>query len=108
MAIVSFESNLGEFEKATKEQLARAAAIIGGMAESHAKELCPVDTGNLRNSITHATEDEGKTVVIGTNVEYAPHVELGTYKMKAKPYLRPAIENYKGEYLNLLKQELGA
>ena len=72
MAEVKFESHLDEVLKATSEQLARAAEIIGGMAESYAKELCPVDTGNLRNSITHTTEDEGHTVVIGSNVEYAP------------------------------------
>lgn len=98
MSTVSFHSNLVVIEKATAEQLARAAEIIGGMAESHAKELCPVDTGNLRNSITHATEDEGHTVVIGTNVEYAPYVELGTSRQRPQPYLRPAIENYIPQY----------
>ena len=105
MAQVTFETNLGEFEKATKKQLAVAAEIIGGMAESHAKELCPVDTGNLRNSITHTTEEE-TTVVIGTNVEYAPYVELGTVRMKPKPYLKPAIENYKDEYKNVVQMIL--
>lgn len=106
MAQVTFQSNLGKFDKATKEQLAKAAEIIGGMAESYAKELCPVDTGNLRNSITHATEDEGRTVVIGTSVEYAPYVELGTYKMKARPYLRPAIENHIDEYKDVVQMVL--
>ena len=28
----------------------KALEIIGGKAESYAKRLCPVDTGNLRNS----------------------------------------------------------
>ena len=103
MAQVSFHSNLGTIEKLTEEQLARAAEIIGGMAESHAKEACPVDTGNLRNSITHATEDSGHTVVIGSNVEYAPYVELGTVKMSPRPYLRPAIENHIPEYQGVIQ-----
>lgn len=106
MAQVSFHSNLGTIEKLTEEQLARAAEIIGGMAESHAKEACPVDTGNLRNSITHATEDSGHTVVIGSNVEYAPYVELGTVKMSPRPYLRPAIENHIQEYQGVLQAVL--
>lgn len=106
MAQVSFHSNLGTIEKLTEEQLARAAEIIGGMAESHAKEACPVDTGNLRNSITHATEDSGHTVVIGSNVEYAPYVELGTVKMSPRPYLRPAIENHIPEYQSVLQAVL--
>lgn len=106
MAVVSYKSNLGAVIKATDQQLAMAAEIIGGMAESHAKEVVPVDTGNLRNSITHATEDNGHTVVIGSNVEYAPYVELGTRRMKAKPYLRPAIENHIDEYKGVLQTVL--
>ena len=106
MAQVSFHSNLGLITKATEEQLARAAEIIGGMAESHAKEACPVDTGNLRNSITHATEDSGHTVVIGSDVEYAPYVELGTVKMSPRPYLRPAIENHIPEYQSVIQAVL--
>lgn len=103
MAQVSFHSNLGQIGKATSAQLAKAAEIIGGMAESYAKQICPVDTGNLRNSITHSTEDEGHTVVIGTNVEYAPYVELGTSRTRAKPYLRPAIETHIPEYQTVLQ-----
>ena len=106
MAQVLYQSNLGSVLKATDEQLARAATAIGLIAESHAKQLCPVDTGYLRNSITNATEDNGHTVVIGTSVEYAPYVELGTRRMKARPYLRPAIENHKDEYKAVIQGEL--
>lgn len=87
-----------------------AAEIIGGMAESHAKEYLTiqgaVDTGNLRNSVTHDTENGGKTVVIGSAVKYAPYIELGTYKMAARPYLRPAIEKHIDEYKSLLEEVL--
>lgn len=103
MAQISFHSNLGEIGKATDAQLAKAAEIIGGMAESYAKQVCPVDTGNLRNSITHSTENNWHTVVIGTNVEYAPYVEMGTVKMRPRPYLRPAIEQHIAEYQGVLQ-----
>jgi len=88
----------------SKEQAARnrALEIIGGKAESYAKKLCPVDTGRLRNSITHQQYDDN-TEVIGTNVEYAPFVELGTHKQKAQPYLRPAAENHSAEYKEIIK-----
>lgn len=69
---VEFNSNLGEVLSGSQAAIKRAAEIIGGMAESYAKELCPVDTGNLRNSITHTTENNDHTVVIGTTVKYAP------------------------------------
>lgn len=48
----------------------------GSMVERDAKRNCPVDTGNLRSSITHEVVDE--TCAIGTNVEYAPYVHQGT------------------------------
>ncbi|MCK5601957.1 HK97 gp10 family phage protein [Candidatus Pacearchaeota archaeon] len=34
-----------------------------------------------------------QTAVVGTNVEYAPYVELGTSKTSAKPFLRPALHS---------------
>lgn len=46
------------------------------IVENTAKELCPVDTGILRMSITH--EVENNIGVVGTNTEYAPYVEIGT------------------------------
>jgi len=96
---------LSELDKA----MYRAAEIIGGMAESYAKGRAPVDTGNLRNSITHDTEDNGHTVVIGTNVEYAPYQELGAPNahVPAHPYLRPAIEDHVSEYRRVVEGELG-
>lgn len=54
------------------------------LVENDAKKRCPVDTGQLRQSITH--EVEGNTGVIGTNVEYAPYVEYGTGKYASGPY----------------------
>ena len=83
-----------------REALKRGLKMVGMQAESYAKDLCPVKTGNLRNSISHAIRDEGGTVElgVGSNVEYAPYVELGTVKMSARPYLRPAAENHTPEY----------
>lgn len=84
---------------------ARALERIGLQAEGYAKDLCPVDTGNLRNSITHTSD--GKAAYIGTNVEYGKYVELGTVKMAAQPYLRPAAADHAGTYRNIVKDELG-
>ena len=54
------------------EPLNKACLLV----ENDAKRKCPVDTGQLRASITH--EVEGQTGIVGTNVEYAPYVEYGT------------------------------
>lgn len=87
-----------------KKTMERALEKIGMVGEAYAKEECPVDTGTLRDSISHAVDDN--TTIIGTNVEYAPYVELGTSKMDAQPYLRPAVENHIKEYKEIAKGEL--
>ena len=102
---MAFISHKAEVEAAVDAAIARGLEICGGKAESYAKQLCPVDTGRLRNSITHQQID-AKTEVIGTNVKYAPFVELGTKRQKAQPYLRPAAENHAAEYTNILQSEL--
>lgn len=101
----SFRSYKKEVLSHTQENINRALEIIGGMAEGYAKQACPVDTGNLRNSIAHEQESED-TEVVGTTVFYAPFVELGTRNMKAKPYLRPAIEGHTAEYKAVAEREL--
>lgn len=102
----TFKSNAPNVLKGMSGAKAKALEIIGGKAEGYAKRLCPVDTGNLRNSITHEQYDES-TEVIGTNVEYAPYVELGHMTsggthVAAQPFLRPAAENHTGEYKKIV------
>lgn len=99
----SFISHAKEALQGAAKAKAAAMEVIGGKAESYAKKACPVDTGRLRNSITHAQMDEN-TEVIGSNVEYAVFVELGTSKMKARPFLRPAAENHGPEYKFIYEQ----
>lgn len=52
--------------------LNRACLVV----ENEAKRLCPVDTGDLRSSITHEVHND--VGIVGTNKEYAPYVEFGT------------------------------
>lgn len=102
-------------EEAAFSQIERALEKVGLAAERYAKLACPVGTpestgiegyigGTLRNSISH-THDKN-TAYIGTNVEYGPYVEMGTKKMAARPYLKPAIADHIQEYKNMIEQEL--
>lgn len=107
MAIdVKITDNSGEFLDALSEQIEQALIAIGLTAETYAKRDCPVDTGRLRNSITNAVETGEQSVYIGTNVEYAAFVELGTSRMKPRPYLKPAATEHTAEYKSLAEQAL--
>ena len=122
MGNIIFTSNLPAVETAVQQAKERALEIMGGKAETYAKKLCPVKTGNLRNSITHRQIDEN-TEIIGTNVSYAPYVELGHHQqpgryvpvikkrlvsdyVQPKPFIRPAAENHAQEYKQIWEMEL--
>ncbi len=59
-----------------------------------------VRTGRLRGSITWrlAADALSPYVDVGTNVFYAPFVELGTSRMQARPFLRPALKAAEGSF----------
>lgn len=116
---VTLTSNKDEILEALGEQLGQAMIAIGMTAESNAKQEITkavydtpesksgyVRTGRLRNSISYGVDTDEPAVYIGSNVEYAPYVELGTSKMRAQPFLKPAVENYAGEYKDLLEQAM--
>lgn len=107
----------------------RALEKCGLVAEGYAKKLCQVDTGNLRNSITHLVVSSEGTVYIGTNSEYGAYVELGTGKyypggrqdpwvyqdakgkwhlthgQRAQPYLKPAVADHAQQYRQIIEGE---
>lgn len=116
---VTLESNMDAVLEALGEQLGQGMIAIGMTAESNAKQEITkavydtpesksgyVRTGRLRNSISYGVDTSEPAVYIGSNVEYAPYVELGTSKMQARPFLKPAVEKYAGEYQDLLKQAM--
>lgn len=79
---------------------------LGLTAEGYAKENCPVDTGRLRNSITHKAD--GNTAYIGTNVEYAPDVELFDmpHRTGKAHFMRDAVQNHTDEYRSIIADGL--
>lgn len=101
------EDNREAIANAIDRALVTALEEVGLVAEGYAKRACPVDTGRLRNSITHIVDEGTRHVVIGTNVEYAPYVELGTRHRKPQPFLKPAANDhystYKGIFLKHLR-----
>lgn len=127
---IDIESHVAEIEMLLASAARDALEEVGMQAEKFAKAKCPVDTGNLRNSITHVLD--GGDVLIGTNCEYAVYVELGTgaanvpggttkdswyyvdatgvghvaHPMKPRPYLKPAATDHTETYLNILKDAL--
>ena len=100
----TYKDNTDEVLSALERAKKRGLEAIGLVAEGHAKKLTPVDTGRLRNSISHATDDEA--AYIGTNVEYGPYVELGSPTIKAHHMLQKAATEHTDEYKRLMEDSM--
>ena len=94
----------GDLEHATEKGVEKATKTV----QTAAKLLCPVDTGYLRESIqtNFAWLPSGEYVgTVGTIVEYAPYVEIGTGQMGAASPSPPKAsislkykEDWKGQF----------
>ena len=108
MADIKFTSNVNDILRRMEKGKRNALTAIGSSAETHTKDNITaddlIDTGRLRNSISHAVD--GEAAYIGTNVEYAPYLELGTKKITAHHYLKRAVTEHKGEYKSLTVQAI--
>lgn len=111
MAEVEITDHSEEVKSEMQAAIERALEACGMQCEGYAKgNLWPghgKDTGRLQNSITHTQEDD-TTEIIGTNVEYAPYVELGTSRHPTPiPFLKPALQNHQAEYQRIFQAEFG-
>lgn len=99
---ITITDNSPEIIAAAKNAIYRALWAVGATAEGYAKQDAPVDTGRLRNSITHKeTQDQ---TIIGTNVEYAIYQELGTSRgVKPKHFLKNAVADHTDEYKRIIE-----
>jgi len=105
---MSFESNHPEVLRRTEAAVLKSLAEAGALVKTDAKLRCPVDTGNLRKSITSEVKQIEHSVEIGTNVDYAQYVEYGTKRSKAQPYLRPAGDENRDKIERLFQKNLKA
>lgn len=101
--------NTDKVKAELQASIMRSLEVIGILAESEAKlelENDPrrIDTGRLRNSISHKTEKD--KVHIGTNVEYAPYVHFGTVKMRKNEFLKNAVEKNMKDYRAIFEAEM--
>lgn len=101
------ENNTKLVERSINKAIAKALEEIGLRAERHAAAECPVDTGRLRASITHALDMDEQAVYIGTNVEYAPYVENGTHSITGRKFLYQAATKHADEYAKVFKKHMG-
>lgn len=91
---------LNELAKKYPEAVLKGCAKTAFKVERKAKELCPVDTGNLRSSIRTTVDKKDGLVMVSAGgssegtaeVGYAVYVNYGTRKMEPRPFFTNALE----------------
>lgn len=111
MADVRIDDHSDEYLRGVEDALGRALEAIGIHIEGEAKEELEntprrIDTGNLRNSITHEVSESENAVYVGTNVEYALYVHEGTSRMAPNRFLTNAVDRNKDQINSYLKDAL--
>jgi HK97 gp10 family phage protein len=87
-------------------QSAKAHCPVGKAVSKSGKDWTERVPGSLRNTIRRVSRrDKGNIRVYAGSkkVFYARFVEMGTVKMRKKPYLRPAFQQRKGAILKKVK-----
>ena len=133
---IEIKNNFAETMEKYEKNVEKGLIACGTTAERLAKENCPVHTGRLKGSITYATQNnqgtpqppfkppkpmnpadsapherpDDRTMYIGTNVHYAPKIEL--YDMPhvvgQAHFMRDALSDNIDDYSKLLTQALNS
>lgn len=93
MITVDARAAIARLERAEARLIQHARTAFEDFARrvvQAAREIAPVATGYLRDSITYQMEPRG--VLIQSGADYSVFVEYGTVKMAAQPYFFRSVE----------------
>lgn len=109
--ITSVEGVYLELQNASKRVIEMSKLAIKKTAldiERNAKNIVPVDTGNLKGSIGHSDlrvlSADHMLVEIGPTADYGQYVELGTSTQAPQAYMGPSLDRYEPDFANAVAQ----
>lgn len=103
--LVELAGTLAADAEGIEEQSEAILAKTGADITRDAKSLAPVDTGNLKNSISMT--GSGLQREVSPTAEYGIYQELGTSTQPAQPYLAPALERNTDPMVQAFEQLVG-
>lgn len=104
--------NLDEALKGLNNAIEKGLVDIGAKAQSYAKDLTPVRTGTLRDSIGVEVKPDEKAAYIGTMIDkfpdepYGKYVELGARGRAGVHMLQRSATEHTAEYKKLMEESM--
>jgi HK97 gp10 family phage protein len=99
----SIKSHVASYGGEKKKKYKKRATIYG-FVRSDPGEPPRKQRGRLQGSVAFAIE--GLIGRVGTNLKYGRWLELGTRKMKARPWLRRAFNECQAQIQTILRQPM--
>ena len=109
---IIFTDNLDEILGKLETALERGLVNVGAKAQSYAREITPVRTGTLRNSIGVEVKPDEKAAYIGTMIDkfpekpYGKYVELGARGRAGVHMLQRAATEHAAEYKKIMEDAI--
>ena len=90
--VQDFVRAMDRFDSAMQRRVHAQLVSWAADVKALARQLVPVRTGHLRSTIYAKIREW--VAEVGAEATYALFVELGTRRMRARPYLYPAIQEH--------------
>lgn len=98
---------IDQWQDEARRTVSEFSYILEAEIKQNVVEKDIIDTGALLNSVqVQRFEDDGLTSYTGPGVEYAIHHEYGTSRMAARPFVGPAVEAIRDDFIRTLKERL--
>jgi len=102
--LISQRLNIRELQDRVGSAAEKALETVSEKIVDTAKQLVPVDTGNLKESIHFEGQGASKQLFAE---DYAIFVETGTSRMSPHPFITPAVKSVSNEdFTSEVKKEL--
>jgi HK97 gp10 family phage protein len=93
-----------QVERAIRARLEAALRVAADELLAIARQLCPVDTGRLRDSLRVMVDGSRLKVILSTDVEYAYWVEFGTSRMPPNWFMRISMAEMAAKFEVILRE----
>lgn len=103
--MVRLVNRTGKFMSQLKNNQEKALHAIGAFCVEKMKFYAAVDTGYMKSRCTYVIKQNELWLM--NDALYAIFQEMGTYKMTAHPFFRPAVYNHLGEIERIAGSAMG-
>lgn len=97
-----------EFSGDVDQDIMAVLEEYGPQIVQRAQQLCPVDTGALRDSIDYEIDEAAQELYIYGEIYYYPHVEFGTVHQAGQHMVEDAYAEFEPELLQAVDNAIAA